>query len=506
MAPGIGWAAVVLAIWASGTVAFLISWAVRWHAFAVLARTASPLRDSREATLLRHVERALARRSPLPIVATTGEWEPGVFGVISPVLIWPTQLTNHLSDEELEAILAHELAHVRRRDNLTANLHMLVQVTFWFHPAVWWIGAQLLHERERACDEEVLAAGSEPAVYAASILRTCALSLASAPPMMAGVTGADLKRRIESVVLAQPRTPLTASRRLLLTAVSTAIVAAPVLYGTLAAVASPQAPAAAVTAAFEVAVVKENHSGEPGSRVQAQPNGRFRAVNATLQTLVRNAYRLQEPQIVGGPDWFTSERFDIEARAPEGVVSPEQFGGMLQHLIAERFNLAAHFESRELPVYTMMLVRSDRRLGNQLRGATVDCAALLARGAPPTTPASGARPSCGLRLGLGQIIAGGASISQLANALSPMVGRPVIDRTGLDGLFDIDLTWTPDQLPPRAPGTPADQPLRVNGVDIDPNGPSLYTAVQEQLGLKLDARHGPVNVLVVDRADKPIPD
>ena len=125
---------------------------------------------------------------------------------------------------------------------------------------------------------------------------------------------------------------------------------------------------------------------------------------------------------------------------------------------------------------------------------------------PPGPPQPGERIPCGIRIGPGNMAVGGMTLAQFANSLGMFVGRVVLDRTGLAGNYDANLRWTPDQMPQRAPGTPADQPIRVNGIDIDPNGPSIFTAVQEQLGLKLDAQRGPVEMLVVDRAEHPVED
>jgi uncharacterized protein (TIGR03435 family) len=121
---------------------------------------------------------------------------------------------------------------------------------------------------------------------------------------------------------------------------------------------------------------------------------------------------------------------------------------------------------------------------------------------PPGAPGGGAM-QCGIRMGFGNMAVGGATLANLATSLSMMVGRVVTDKTGLTGTYDMNLTWTPDQMPQRSAGAPADQPLRVNGAEIDPNGPSIFTAIQEQLGLKLDAQRGPVSLLVIDRAEKP---
>jgi uncharacterized protein (TIGR03435 family) len=177
----------------------------------------------------------------------------------------------------------------------------------------------------------------------------------------------------------------------------------------------------------------------------------------------------------------------------------------MRNLLVERFGLKARSETREMPRYDLVLARSDGRLGAQLTKSTTDCQAIFAAarrgGGPPAPPAPGERPQCGMRIGPGVLSGGAFPLSQLATALSPMVQRVIIDRTGLTGLFDIELKWTPDQFPQGAPppGAPALPP-------IDPNGPSIFTALQEQLGLKLEATRGPVDVLVIDSVSQPTPD
>jgi len=275
---------------------------------------------------------------------------------------------------------------------------------------------------------------------------------------------------------------------------------------------SPQSQApSADTPAFEVASVKPNKSGDGRVMIGMQPGGRFTATNVPLRMLIRNAYQLQDAQLVGGPDWIASDRFDIMAKAegdppptPPGTAGPIQL--MLRTLLADRFKLVVHNETRELPIYALVLARSDGRLGPQLRPAAVDCAAMAAArgrgGPPPALPQPGERPTCGMRIGPGQMAGGGFPLSQFATTLSQFVQRGVVDRTGLTGNFDLDLTWTPDfqgRGGPPPPGAPDLPP-------IDPNGPSIFTAVQEQLGLKLDSQKGPVDVLVIDRVEQPTPD
>jgi uncharacterized protein (TIGR03435 family) len=278
-----------------------------------------------------------------------------------------------------------------------------------------------------------------------------------------------------------------------------------------------QTPASPV---FEVASVKPNRSGDGRTMMQVQPGGRYVATNITVRLLIRNAYQLQDFQISGGPSWLGSDHFDITAKAGGDVSNPfatlpgsgpTPIQLMLRALLAERFKLVVHNDSRELPTYALVLARSDNQLGPKLVRSTVDCAAMAAargRGdAPaPGPPSPDERPTCGMRIGFGNLSAGGVTVSQFANSLAMFVNRTVLDRTGLAGSFDVDLTWTPDQMPPRGAGSPPDQPVRVNGADIDPNGPSIFTAVQEQLGLKLESTKSPVDVLVIDSVERPTED
>jgi uncharacterized protein (TIGR03435 family) len=289
------------------------------------------------------------------------------------------------------------------------------------------------------------------------------------------------------------------------------------LLGLAFAAQSPQPPATAP--AFEVASIKPNSSGDGRIMMQNQP-GRYVATNVTLRLLIRNAYQLQDFQITGGPGWLASDHFDINAKVPDEfrAMAPQAPGTgpgplqlMIRALLVERFKLVVHNETKDAPIYALILARSDGKLGPGLKKSDVDCAAVFAAGRarggampPPGPPAPGERMQCGMRIGPGNLMGGGALMPQFANTLGMFAGRIVLDRTGLTGAFDIDLTWTPDQMPQRPPGAPADQPVQFNGVAIDPNGPSLFTAVQEQLGLKLDSQRGPVEMLVVDRAEKPV--
>jgi beta-lactamase regulating signal transducer with metallopeptidase domain len=173
----------------------------------------------------------LGRGLTIEVQLSRASLEPGVFGIVRPVLVWPERISERLDDEQLEVILAHEVGHVRRRDNLTAALHMLVEAVFWFHPLVWWLGARLVEERERACDEQVLELGGERQVYAAGILKVCELCVESPLACLSGATGADLKRRIVRIMSGHVTHNLGIGRKLLLAAAALFAIAAPILAG-----------------------------------------------------------------------------------------------------------------------------------------------------------------------------------------------------------------------------------------------------------------------------------
>jgi uncharacterized protein (TIGR03435 family) len=257
-----------------------------------------------------------------------------------------------------------------------------------------------------------------------------------------------------------------------------------------------QSPSPVTSAlAFEVASIRRNVSADQGASVRTQPGGALTITNNTLFNIIRNAYNVQGFQIIiEGPDWINRDRWNIVAKA-EGNPQGPQMMGMLQSLVADRFKADIRRETRELQVYALTLARSDGRLGPQLTPSTVDCAALAAArtaGAPPPPPRTDGRPTCGMNINPGVATAGGYLIADIARNLSGATGRIIVDKTGLTGRYDMELKWTPDPTQ-GSPSTTFD-------------GGSLFTAVQEQLGLKLEAQRAPVEVLVVYSAERPVED
>jgi len=265
-------------------------------------------------------------------------------------------------------------------------------------------------------------------------------------------------------------------------------------------------------------VKKSGPAPSAGFRMGGSAGNRFTVSMMPVSALIGLAYGIPRFQLVGGPDWINTERFDINAKGEEVPVPPTPPGTpnrmllMLRSLLKERFALVVHKETRELPLSYLVMAREDRRLGEGLKPSTVDCVKINAErvakiraGEPPPPfqpPKPGEVPQCGGISGMGRMAFGGMPLANLTSMLTMQLNRPVYDRTGLTGTYDILLEYTPDQMPQIPAGATLPPGLTLP----NPDGPSLMTALQEQLGLKLEHTRGPVDVLVVDAVEQPTPD
>jgi bla regulator protein BlaR1 len=487
--------ALLAAAWLCGFLVVLFVWLLRWRRISAAVRVAAPLLEGREVEMLRRLER-IGGSKRIEMLLSRTSLEPGIFGIARPVLVWPMGISDRLEDSHLEAILAHEVWHVRRCDNLAAALHMLVESIFWFHPLVWWLGARLVEERERACDEAVLESGSDRQVYAESILKICEFCVGSPLACVSGVTGADLKRRIARIMTEGTMRKLNFSKKLLLSAAGLLAVAAPIVFGLLHATQTRAATQArnAVTSApvFETSSITPNKNGEPmaGFKIIGRPAvaimwrpNQFMATNFSLRMLLMRAYDVQNDQISGGPSWLDSEKYDVLAKLDKSTadelpkLSPDQGilerQGLLQTLLSDRFKLTLHRETKELPVYSLVIANDGPKIQQAKPGDTY-----------PNGMKCGDRP-CGagalMEPEKNKLVGQGVPLAPLVRLLSQRLGgRIVVDNTGLKGTYDLTLQWAAD-------GSPA----------------AILTGTQEQLGLKLEWQKGPVEVLVIDHAEQP---
>jgi bla regulator protein BlaR1 len=498
----------LLVVWLCGFVVVLFVWCVRWRRISAAVREAEPLRQGREVEVLRRLESAPGMPKHIEIRSSRRSLEPGIFGIAQPVLVWPHGITGRLEDEHLKSILAHELLHIRRRDNLAAAIHMFVEAVFWFHPLVWWMGTRLVEERERACDEEVVESGSDPQVYAESILKICEFCVGSPLPCISGVTGAELKSRITRIMSDQIARKLDLRRKLLLGVAAILAVAAPIATGILHA--SPSRTTARSESAASSSFVYRDISIKLDQTATAMLKSGKGAIyqtnlgtsnglaitNTPLQQLIEFAYEVQGDRIAGTPAWFNTELFDVDAKIDSSTadklqkLDPDQrtFARrrMLQALLADHFKLAVHRETRQLPVYALLIAES----GPKLKEAT-----------PGNIYADGVKGPDGAPLGPGKMTFGPLGTSTLKvtaqalpipsflRTLSLQVGRTVLDMTGLTGNYDFTLQWAP-LLPKDAVISPA-------------SGSSIFQAVRQQLGLKLEPKTAPLEMLVIDHAELP---
>jgi len=498
--PSFPFLAALLILWAAGSLTLTLIWAFRWRRVAQTVRRAVAVAAGREIETLRRIEASGGIATPIELRLSGGSLEPGVFGILRPLLILPAGIGCHLSKAQLESVIAHEISHIRRYDNLTAALHMVVEILFWFHPLVWWLGSRLVDERERACDEEVLKVVGQPQEYAEGILRVCELYLQSPVLAVSGVTGSDLKKRVESIMAQRRIASLNAARKTVLTLAGIAVVVGPFAFGVWTAPPA-QAQSQLRSLSFEVASVRLHKSGEAPRQNLYRPGGLFTATDATLKSLVLNAYNISSERLSGGPGWLDSDGFDIEAKAQADMFPARQLGRedtekldlMLQGLLADRFRLQIRREPREMPIYALVVAKG----GSKLKPAFKDrnCSAVAAGPAGLCHMFSG-----GARAG---ITAQSVDMNDLADVLSNwgLTDRPVFNQTGLQGVFDFYLKWTPDGL--RSPNAQQAISQRSENIAVDFNGPSLAEAIQQQLGLKLESQKGAVDFYVIETAEKP---
>lgn len=531
--------AALLVIWIAGSVAVIAIWCVRWRRISATICQATPMRDGAELEILGRLERAAGTATQLPILSSATTLEPGVFGIFRPVLLWPERISERLTPPQLEAVLTHELCHVRRQDNLAAAIHMLVEALFWFHPVVWWMGARLIDERERACDEQVLEFGGQREVYAESILKVCEFCVGSPLACVAGVTGSDLKKRMVHIMSDHIGRKLDFTRKLLIATAAVLAIAIPVIFGVFEATPSQaQSADAATSPSVQSFSITPSQSATP--ELPHAPNAphmlkmmlgpdAFFAADVTMATLIQEAYGIQANQLAGGPEWLNTDRFDAQGKIDNSPTaglspSPERFKSAVQPILraglAEKTKLAVHTETRDLPTYKLVVADG----GSKLQPASPDGAA-VGPGVVGMRRMTVQKGSAGQVVGLA---AQGISVSDFASQLARQLGAPVIDQTNLKGNYNFDLQWAAEQAEKRAAEQAenrgaeqgdqqaAEQAEKLaaeqreqqteNGGLLNGNGEtasSISAALEQQLGLKLVPQTQLMPVVVIDHIEKP---
>jgi len=486
------WTAIAMfGLWACGFAALIVLRLRGWR------RIRAAVRSSRPIDVLGTMQ---VRSSP-------GLLEPGVVGLFHPILLLPTGIAERLQPLQLKAVLAHELCHARRHDNLTSAVHMIVETVFWFHPLVWWIGARLLEERERACDEAVLSLGSEPLDYAEGILTVCKSYVESPLSLVSGVTGANLKKRIHAILTGRIAADLNFAKKLALAAAAIATVASPIAVGIMS---SPglSAQARPATPRFETASIKScDFFRRPNPELQISRDmgrrefqGTFESQCTTTERLIQQAYGLSNGRapgsfvaVAGGPPWTRSDLYEIHAKA-NGTESQAMMNGpLLQALLEDRFKLKVHRDIRKVPVYALTVAEGGLKL-DPFQGSCTP----RDFDKPPSKADCGTGRSWGDELDMKA-----ATLGDLCVPLSVFLDRHVVDETGITGRFNITLKLPPEDhelltLPRSLPGSsdptaPAPPSLPFNDVKM----------AMKTLGLNLEPTDGPSEFILIDHIEKP---
>ena len=497
------------AIWLCGSFSVLGVWTRRWLRVAAIRRRATPIKEGREVEIMGNLDlsgpadTAALRLASIPIVLIQGLIEPGVFGIFRPILLWPEGLSARLNDQQLEAIFAHELSHARRRDNLTALLQMLVEAVFWFHPAVWSIERQMIDERERACDEAVVAIFGSAEAYADGILTACRFCVEAPLPCISGIRGADLNQRIVSLMTLHIRR-LGTLDKIALASLAAIALTVPVALGLtrLIPLYDQILHSTGPLPSFEVASIrpwKRPPPPPPGEQVISERVEKRSSVRTSdriqfigqAELLIASAYNLpigsERSRIIGSPDWASNEEnsYEVQAKIESSIFAAmqsktaaqqrEEVELMEQSLLAERFKLKVHFERRQMQTFALVVAKSGPKLTSAKNGE-INKLAAVSRGEETEMTATSVT--------MDQLVHFPIGIS------GPEIGgHPIVDQTGLKGTYDFTLKWSSQQS--------------AAGQENRADAPAFFTAIQEQLGLKLVPSKGPVEVIVVDHIERP---
>ena len=427
-------------------------------------------------------------RRPVRLLVSGLAQTPAVVGALRPIVLMPVGALAGLPPEQVEALLLHELAHIRRNDYLVNAAQSIVEALLFYHPAVWWVSAHIRAERELCCDDIAVSATGDAVAYARALAELATVPFLRGTALAAA--GGHLAHRV-SRLLGDPRPSARPVAR-------PGLVAAAIL------------PALAAIALFAQSDVRPNFAAASVKPIRSESLRSVRflpgrlVADAPVRLLIQRAYGVQGFQVAGGPEWIDSERFEVEGKSA-GNATRAQLLLMLQSLLEDRFQLQFHRETRELPVYALVASKSGLKLPPPKPDGCEEPASDAAPGwaggrmAVPTSGAPLRRPLCGI-VGValqlqGAVMQGGkVGMADLTHELSLVLDRTVIDRTGFTGQFDLRIVFEPDgatpSMPPPPPGTPADS-----------GAPSLPQALG-QVGLRLESTKGPVEVLVIDRITK----
>jgi len=460
-------------VWFAGAIVFWIrltgGWIVAARMRSVLVRPAPPSWQHK----LDEIKARISVSRPVCLLVSALVQVPTVVGWLRPVILVPVGALACLPPEHVEALLAHELAHIRRHDYLVNILQSIAEALLFYHPAVWWISNHIREERELCCDDIAVAVSGDVIMYARALADLESHRLANLSPALAA-NGGPLTARIERLLgrrqsLSRPL-PVPGG------AVAAVLIA-------LAAFLLPGQPNATEPSFSTISIApgKGAANSSVSSGEGASPDS-LTLTNVTARRLLQKAFGIRigpkDFQISGGPDWLDTEYYNINATtdASAGLTDEKTAQSYLQSLLADRFHLKYHRETKGVPVYLLTVAENGPKViehtGNQVhwdrsRGG---CGSICSTGSEDPEK--------------GSMTATMGSMATFAGYLTEELDRAVIDNTGLNSEYDFRLEWDMDEAG-------------------NSSVPSLLAAVRDQLGLRLDAREVPVQILVIDGIEKP---
>jgi len=484
-------------VWLIGVIASLASIALGIRQVRRVRRDGLPWAEAQ--TIANGLARRVGLRRRIDVVVHEATLGPMTCGILRPVIVFPPDARTW-REANVQRALTHELEHVRRRDWLTLCLARSICAFYWCHPLVWIANRQLCVNAERACDDAVVQ-HSDAIGYADPLVTLATrLSAHAERPLLAMANRGDLSTRVRAVLDTRQRRGRAGVPALFITAF--AVLVSTTLLAPWRTVASGHAQTPAGPVRFDAASIKPS-IGDGIMNVRALP-GRLVA-DASLLILMQYAYGVQPFQVVGGPAWMSSERYQVDAKA-DVPATREQMFLMLQSLLEERFHLKTHRDVKELPVFALVSDKGGFKLPPTKEGTCVNSAADAAvewAGGRMAFPGEvqPARSRCGsavVDLGpRGAHIHGGQiRMLDLVHTLSMVLGRRVLDLTGFTEAFDQQLDFVPDDTTPAMPPPPPNSGI---------SGASIAQGLQQQLGLRLESTKGPVQLIAVDYAERPSP-
>ncbi len=442
----------VVVLWFAGAIAFWIRLTGGWLIAARMRRMSIRQAPAEWQRTLERIKARIGISRAVQLLVSALVQAPTVIGWLRPIVLMPVGALAGLPAEHVEMLLAHELAHIRRHDYLVNALQSIAEALLFYHPAVWWISGHIRAEREVCCDDTAVAIGGDAFTYACALAGLASRRPAFLNPALAA-NGGSLPERIGRLL----NQPVRDARPRSGAALAAGFLIACAAWGLLA---QPQS----ARKVFEAVTIKPNQLGGGHSHSHSS-DGRWNA-SMTTKSLIESAYGIKPFQLEGGPSWLDESNYDFVATTGDAAdLTTRTLQPYLQSLLADRFHLVYHRTQKEFPVYALMTVKTG----------------------PKLTPAAGDETGEGTHSngdkGVIHMTGSNLTMGGFASFLASELDRPVIDRTGIPGRYNVKLDWSSGE--------------------VDTTVPTVFSALQEQMGLRLEASKGPVEILVIDSVDKP---